>query len=460
MDQTPFRDRKREHGQTIILVALSMTALLAMAAISIDVVTLYVARSEAQHAAEAAALAGAKAFVTSGYTSGFVANTTLCSGGTGLAELQAQAAAIQNNIAGVVPTIFWAGSSCDLTTYPENPRITIQVQRTGLPLFFAKIWNVAAPTVTATATAEAYNPSGGPAPIQVSGVKPWLVPNCPPSASVGANPNCNTPYFIDQTNAQGKGFGSIANNGAFIGTTITLVLPQQSGDLTGGTNTQLYFYPLAIPISPPTPSCPASSQPSCSLVGNGPFFDNIACANPFQLVAGQPVGGGQTVQIDSRLSSGSGSPSWGQLQSRMDQGTQCLIHASGSSGPITSCSPRQYAQDCFAPQAAGDPILISPGFSQPDPSLLNASYISRSDSVVTVPLFDGSNLCPLGKNQPCTGTANIQGFLQLGITRDEGNGTVEAIILNASGWNLNSTGTAVSGGDVSSIPVRLVRSGG
>jgi hypothetical protein len=406
--------------------------------------------------------------VTSGYTSyplGFANTAALCSGtGSGLAELQAQAAGIKNNIAGVVPTIVWAGSSCNFTQ-PENPQITIQVQRTGLPLFFAKIWNVTAPTVTATATAEAYNPSSysspAPSPIQVSGVKPWLVPNCPPSTSTGANANCNVanaPYFINPTD------GSIANNGAFIGTTIALVLPPHSDALASPPQPALsagqsYFYPLAIPISPPAPSCPASGQPSCGLVGGGPFFDNVACANPFQFVGGQLVGGGQTVQIDSRLGSGVGSPSWGQLQNRVDQGTQCLIHASGSSGPITSCSPRQYEQDCFTPQAAGEPILISPGSNQPDPSLLSASYISRSDSVVTVPLFDGSNLCPAGPNNPCTGTANIQGFLQLGITRDVGSGTVEAIILNASGWNPNSTGTTVSGGDISSVPVRLVRSG-
>src|SRR5713101_10141123 len=58
----------REKGQTIVLVALSIVTLLAMAALAIDVVTLYVARSEAQRAADAAALAGAKAFVDSGVT--------------------------------------------------------------------------------------------------------------------------------------------------------------------------------------------------------------------------------------------------------------------------------------------------------------------------------------------------------------------------------------------------------
>src|ERR1700674_2686301 len=63
-----FRPRPRERGQTIILVAVALVSLLAMAALAIDVVTLYVARSEMQRATDAAALAAAKAFVDSGIT--------------------------------------------------------------------------------------------------------------------------------------------------------------------------------------------------------------------------------------------------------------------------------------------------------------------------------------------------------------------------------------------------------
>ena len=63
------RSRSGERGQTIVLVALSIVSLLAMGALAIDVVTLYIARSEIQRAADAAALAGAKAFVDSGSTS-------------------------------------------------------------------------------------------------------------------------------------------------------------------------------------------------------------------------------------------------------------------------------------------------------------------------------------------------------------------------------------------------------
>src|ERR1035441_8991013 len=64
------RERKHEQGVIITLVAVFMLFVIgAMAALSIDVVTLYTARSEAQLAADSAALAGARVLANSGTTS-------------------------------------------------------------------------------------------------------------------------------------------------------------------------------------------------------------------------------------------------------------------------------------------------------------------------------------------------------------------------------------------------------
>ena len=60
--------QEQQRGQTILLVAFSLVVILGMAALAIDVVTLYTARSEAQRSADAAALAGAKMLVDSGMT--------------------------------------------------------------------------------------------------------------------------------------------------------------------------------------------------------------------------------------------------------------------------------------------------------------------------------------------------------------------------------------------------------
>jgi len=61
--------RSAESGQTILIVALTIVTVLAMAALAIDIVTLYVAKGEMQRAADAVVLVAAKAFVDSGVTS-------------------------------------------------------------------------------------------------------------------------------------------------------------------------------------------------------------------------------------------------------------------------------------------------------------------------------------------------------------------------------------------------------
>jgi uncharacterized membrane protein len=106
--QIHFSQRPRERGVTILLVAVAIVVVLAMAALAIDVVTLYVARTEAQRAADAAALAGAKAFVTVGFTSslpGFSSTDVCGTGSSGAANQQAVAAATQNLISGVPATV-------------------------------------------------------------------------------------------------------------------------------------------------------------------------------------------------------------------------------------------------------------------------------------------------------------------------------------------------------------------
>ena len=78
--------------------------------------------------------------------------------------------------------------------------------------------------------------------------------------------------------------------------------------------------------------------------------------------------------------------------------------------------------------------------------------ISRSDSIVTVPLYGGG--CIGG---PCSPTTTVVGFLQLGIVETEAAPTkIRAVILNAAGCNPSQSGTPVTGGGISAIPVRLI----
>ncbi|HXP42408.1 MAG TPA: pilus assembly protein TadG-related protein, partial [Candidatus Acidoferrales bacterium] len=58
----------RQRGFTMAFVAITMVAIVSMAALAIDIGTLYEAKAEAQRAADAAALAAAQVISTSGIT--------------------------------------------------------------------------------------------------------------------------------------------------------------------------------------------------------------------------------------------------------------------------------------------------------------------------------------------------------------------------------------------------------
>ena len=440
------RNRKNERGVTIMVVAFTLLAIIGMAALSVDLAELYVARGEAQRAADAGALAGAKMFVTSGFTTLQSSGapeadpTNICqSGGPGLpqaANVQAEAAVAQNTIAGQPAVV--TSVSCDSTTNPENPRITVNVTKTSVPTFFARIWGNTATTVNATAIAEAYNPSGDAThpntmPIATS-VKPWLLPNCDPNATTCAS----GPYFVDPAT------GNLLNNASFIGSTISLTLmPSTGGHASGNGGPGLTFYPLNIPTTSPTqaPVCP-----SCGVSGNS-YRENVACASQFLMSCGQPISQSDIVKIQTGFG----------LSTNTRRGTQCMIHAA-SDGP-------NLGQDVVVPPT---PPAVMPtiqgGNDNPDSSLIG-NNVSRSSSIVTVPLYTeniaGTPLCS-GTNCSTSGHTVVSGFLQLAITQTNASGAqLQAVILNASGCSPTSISnfgavTPVSGSGYSPVPVRLI----
>jgi hypothetical protein len=277
-------------------------------------------------------------------------------------------------------------------------------------------------------------------------VKPWLLPNCNPNVLItkpAGNTTCpfgpnNYDYFINASD------GTVNNPDKVYDKLLTFTIGTGNVDSSTG---DLQFYALDLPQTP-APLCPSSASVDC---GNtpGPYYDSIACFNPTQLKCGDSVNSpSDPVYVDSRMNI----LGLGNLKSRTDQGTQCLIRADNTGTGQN--------QDVFIPQGAGLPALIQPGANSIalNPSLAGASYVSRSDAVVTVPIFDGSNLCgALGTACSQITATTIVGFLQLGITDYPSTGTVDAVILNASGCNPGATGTPVVGGNVSPIPVRLVQ---
>lgn len=438
-------NRKAQRGQTVLLVAVSTVALISMAALAIDVSTLYIARSEAEKAAAAGALAGARAFVSSGFTSGGLGvpssgsvQSTVCNGSSGLADVQATAAVNRNLISGKAPAS--VTTTCAFPN-PENPRITVTVSETNLPTFFSRIWGASNNQVSATAKAEAYNPSGHAAPVRVASVKPWLLANCnfhaPPYSAL--NPNCpiaagmSADYFVDPANNY-----QVVNGTNVIGNALTLQQVDPTLAPVPGLNLGSTFYALDLPIDAASASCPAASSPSCDEVNPAApgYAETIACANANTLKCGDTV----TLKLLGGLLT--------FLTPGAIKAPMCLIHSSANG--------LNRGQDIFHPPlSAGDPITIEGGDRNPDANLQGKVNISRSDSVVTVPLWNGNIAF-----SPPGGTATVIGFMQLGITQTQGvpglTSEIDATILNVSGCG-TAGGTTVAGGKTSPIPVRLIQ---
>ncbi len=422
-----LRRRQKERGQTILLVAISLVTLLGMTALAIDVVTLYVSRAEAQRAADAAALAGAKMLVDTGLTTD-PCNSTLASAAQTLAMNQAMLVAAQNNVSGQAPTATvtfpnGTGTTSCPNSFGINPQVKVVVQRTGLPTFFSRIWGSALGSVSASAVAEGYNPSGSAGlnttgsviPISPRCTKPIILPNCDPdtSHSLGGLSQCGggTHTFIDATT------GTISNPGLFptgvIGEYFQMggIPPQLvsgcdptqagSGCVHPLSQTQPVagqYYPLALSGGA------LHLCPSCAS-GTSGFQPDIECCNASTVTCGQQYAFDPTVY-----------PEGGAMQN----GLQCLIHQAPSSG-----------QDRYD-NSTSSPVLFIAGDNNPFASgsgtIQPGDHIMTSDSIVTVPLYDGVLLPTPGTN------FTVIGYLQLFIDSvDTVSGKITAHILNVSG---------------------------
>ena len=294
--------KKSERGVTLLLAALTMFVVLAMAALAIDVASLYVAKSESQRSAEAGAMAAARTLVAAGVTGDPSNSSDIWQTACAAAIQQAQFVAGQNKVGGVAPsaaqvTVTFPNApnktDCSGTNsiFGINPQVAVSVQRNDLPTFFSRIWRKNPITVSSSATAEAFNPSnsgsvggGQGVPVAPHCVKPWIIPNLDPDPVHGVGST-----LFDPTS------GAISKPGPYpagvIGEAITLeddCLPAP-GNLSGCAWNKLknktlvatlpdnLEYVVASMSSPPS-----SSLPSCA--GSSTYEQNIEACNPTQLV--------------------------------------------------------------------------------------------------------------------------------------------------------------------------------
>jgi Flp pilus assembly protein TadG len=423
--------RHPEQGVTLLLVVVALIALLSMAALAIDVVTLYVARAEAQRSAESAALLAAKALVDYGVTSA-PGDTTLQTAAQAYAKTLAQAAAQQNKVGGaVVPSgqITVTFPNAAAPAFGINPQVRVTVQQTGLGTFFARIWPGAVSQVQASATAEAYNPSnaaslgGSPPPVAVKCVKPWLLPNMDPAAG-GTT-------FLDPA----TGIITRPGRAGIIGQPMRLLTgcnpPQCSTQIVptfdnpgGGTDPSVSYYPVEIDL-PPSPTGPSCWDPSAPR-----YEQNIEICNP------NPIACGDHLPIEIGVS---------PEPFRNINGVDCLIHADDSN-PSSGQDLINSTTSPFQISAGDNNPLIAGSVVQP------ADVVTTSSSVVNLPIYDSNN--PPGSPPP--DPATVIGFLQVFIRYVGGGGRPHVTVLNVVGCG-GASGTPVRGGAGTAVPVRLIQ---
>ena len=456
----------REGGFTMALVTVALVTIIAMAALSIDIGTLYQAKAEAQRAADAAALTAARMISVSGIT-GDPANQSnswqpICGGSSSAATLAAINIAQQNLISGVAATsadvsVKYGGGSAGATStscagagaaFGVNPVVTVTVTSGKLPIFFARVFTLfphgtfSNTTAVATATAEVFNSSnsasvaGSMIPVQPRCVKPLIIPNKDPnsgsgqpfvSLATGAISNTG----VSPTGAIGENFILAANcranrtncyNGNYLG--------YPNAPASGGGT--IRYLPALVQGTP-------VAVPSCA---NANTFEEAigGCDQSTVYACGTPLGAQADLTVNPiRPSSAAG-----------DTGTalQCLTHATAE-GLGNGQDQLETGSFPFQIQAGSDNPLVQDGL------VSNNGIVTASSSIITLPIYDGANL-QNGVQQP---NVTIVGFLQVFVqdlnpTFGPTRGDPVVYVLNVSGCSNNASNSPVTG--TSPVPIRLI----
>ena len=443
--------RHGERGVTMVLVAIAMVAIIAMAALSIDVVTLYLAREEAQRSADTAALAAARVLSLSGVT-GDPQNTTghwsdACNAATQVAQSLGSINVVGNATPTTVNVSFLyngtAVSNCSFTggnAFGLNPQVQVQIVRGNLPTFFSRIWSRGTNSVSATATAEAFNPSGsgtfapnGIIPVNPRCVKPWVVPNHDP-INAGAQ-FVRLPDGSIQT--PGIQLNPGTGTGAVIGEKFAILADCQTGnpncrrgagliDNPPSYNKQgpltLDYVPALIAVGG------AVAVPRCA---TSDYQEAIAGCDQSTVYACGVIGGGAQADLTFNPGKGNGDTA---------TATQCLIQQDAGQDVLdTTVFPFQIQS------GAGNPVITA------------NTQITSSNSIVTVPIYDDTqgtlNPVQFFVRQP---PVTIVGFLQVFINGVDPNGNINVTVLNVAGCSNTATASTPTVSGTSPVPIRLI----
>jgi len=255
MTKTPRPIWRNEKGAATVLVAVSLAALVSMMALGIDIGMLFNAKSEAQRAADSAALAGASAFLD------FPAKE---------APKPAQQRAVEYAIQNQIRNEAVEESEVAVQVNVDSATVTVTVRRSGISTWFAKLLSVSEVAISATATAQASN--AGVAQC----LKPFAVPDAWEEVTEDGNRNRiqdpgeiwsfdpNRDRYLPYTGPDGDpaetGYGGEWRNPfpdlegnryeRDYGRQITIKVTDPHSALVPS-----FFYPWVLPVDPGQPDC-------------------------------------------------------------------------------------------------------------------------------------------------------------------------------------------------------------
>ena len=370
-------------------------------------------------------------------------------------------------------------SNADCSALPDafgvNPVVTVQVQQTGLPTFFSRIWRRTTNTVSATASAEVFNPSnsgnmgnqasGTIIPVQPRCVKPLMVPNMDPLNPSGCTSGSSCQPFVSTSDGHIMKAGITQGGSGVVGEEFLLIPDCQTAVSSscrprpnGGVGIQANHSGNggSIPAAPPNnleylPGQAINSSVAVPTAATGGTLYEQAVAGCDQTTvyycgvpSGSPVGNG---------------PNMVDLSENPRDDTANGVAALINEGNVNSNS-QPTGQDYFNVSASpyGKPSVypfqILSGSSNPT-GLAAGTTITSSRSIISLPIFDQTGNT-FTSNLPNPRAVTIVGFLQVFVNAVDQYGNLDVVVLNVAGCGngTSTTGSAVTGS--SPVPVRLI----
>ncbi len=469
-------NRTGECGATFVLVAFFLLFLLGAAALAIDLGMLYVTRSEAQRTADAAALAAANTFSSCAPSA-----TCESAGAEAIATTAALQSAQANPVLGLSPTgtCTSAGSgnsqtqqACMAVAFSDptlassnpgtEPQATVTIQRTGIQLIFARMFNQRIGQVSAVATAEYYQGNG-----VAACVTPFLVPNCDPNPNNAETPN---------SNCAGGTYGGFVNatitgTAPYYTVTSTIANPEIYDPTTPGTAGVLgepWTLHYAYPNSNGTIGQSGSVTPSQWSVAA--FTSNSAEAVAQEIAQCPPVNIACGSLVNTKQ---------GDTPEKIDEAVNSLIHhnpCTGNSSGSTGCGSQDgpgTGQDYLSPAGgtSTQPYPTSFNTTCPMPNIFSfdvgswnthaqgnneCANLGASASIIQAPIYQGNNLTAGMNAVIVVGYAELfidySQFVSVpGVGAEE---TVQANVINIQNCGSGGPGSTVA---ASPIPIRLIQ---